>query len=239
MLLINADDWGWEEEVTDRILRCHRQGGIQAASGMTFMEDSERAAGLAQENNLPVGLHLNLTLDFTWRAVPSNLKKRHRAIAGYLNGRKWNQLLYNPFLQKDFDYVFQSQWEEFIRLYGKSPARLDGHHHMHLCMNMLLLNKYPKGIRVRRNFTFDQGEKSWMNRLYRYLIDRWLTPRFHCTDHFFSLKPIDRERIRKILLLSKSKEVELMVHPSADEECSYLLSEDWLDVIHGASDKEC
>ena len=236
MLYVNADDLGWNEEITDRILNCYHQGRIGSASAMTFMRDSERAAGLARENNLPVGLHLNLTLDFTGKVVSPNLRDHHCSVASYLNSRKLNQVLYNPFLHKAFDYVFQSQWEEFVRLYGEQPTRLDGHHHMHLCMNMLFLNKYPKGIRMRRNFTFSSGEKGPINRLYRYLVDRWLTSRFQCTDLFFSLKPIETERIRRIVSLSKSADVELMVHPGVDKEYHYLMSEDWLNLIRGSSD---
>lgn len=231
MLYVNADDLGWNEEVTDRILDCYRKSRISSASAMTFMRDSERAAEFARENNLPVGLHLNLTLDFTGKVVSPNLRDHHCSVAIYLNSRKLNQVLYNPFLHKAFDYVFQSQWEEFVRLYGEQPTRLDGHHHMHLCMNMLFLNKYPKGMKVRRNFTFSSGEKGQVNRLYRSLVDRWLTSRFQCIDYFFSLKPIEPERIKRIVLLSKSADVELMVHPGVDEEFHYLLSEDYLNLM--------
>lgn len=235
MLYVNADDLGLNEEITKRILDCYHQGRIVGASAMTFMRDSERAAELALENNLSVGLHLNLTLNFTAEVVPPNLRDQYRLVAGYLNSRKLNQVLYNPLLQKAFDYVFQAQWEDFVRLYGQQPTRLDGHHHMHLCMNMLFLNKYPKGMRVRRNFTFSSGEKGPINRLYRNLVDRWLTARFHCTDHFFSLKPVEPERIRRIVMLAKSADVELMVHPGVDEEYNYLLSEDWLRLIKCSS----
>ena len=70
MLLINADDFGRTRETSDRIVNCYRQGCIHAASAMTFMKDSERAADLARQNGLPVGLHLNLTLDFTEGQFP-------------------------------------------------------------------------------------------------------------------------------------------------------------------------
>lgn len=235
MLSINGDDLGWTREITDRILACYQKGKIGSASAMTFMKDSERAAELARESGLPVGLHLNLTRAFTGESITIKLREKHRSIAAYLNALKMNQVLYNPFLHKVFDYVFQAQWEEFVRLYGEQPTRLDGHHHMHLCMNMLFLNKYPKGMKVRRSFTFTSGEKGPINRLYRFLVDRWLTSRFQCTDYFFSLKPIEPERIRRIVLLSKSAEVELMVHPGVDKEYQYLLSEDWLRLIKCSS----
>lgn len=198
---------------------------------MTFMKDSERAAELAGQNSLPVGLHLNFTQDFTGENVTANMRSQHKRVAAYLKAHKLNQILYNPMLRKAFGYVFQAQWDEFCRLYGEDPKRLDGHQHMHLCMNMLFSGHFPKGIKIRRNFTFCPGEKGPMNRLYRYLVDYWLKSRFRCTDHFFSFKPINLDKIRRILELSKSSGVELMVHPGVEEEYQFLLSPEWAKLI--------
>jgi chitin disaccharide deacetylase len=227
MLSLNADDLGLNEKVTDRILFCYNQKRIYSASAMVFMQDSDRAANLAKENQLPIGLHINFDQGLTARTMPKKLRDHHRAVAGYLKAKKWNQVIYNPFLRNSFDYVFQSQWDEFWRLYDQEPKRLDGHHHMHLCMNMLFSGKLPIGIRIRRNFTFFPGEKNPVNRLYRYLVDRWLQSRFVCTDYFFSMKPISSEKLKKILLLSKTSDVELMVHPGVNEEYEFLLSPEW------------
>jgi predicted glycoside hydrolase/deacetylase ChbG (UPF0249 family) len=192
---------------------------------MTFMDDSERAADLAQGFGLPVGLHLNLTLDFTGNTVSANLRERHRSVATYLRARKANQILFNPFLCKSFDYVFKAQWDEFGRLYGAEPTRLDGHHHMHLSMNMIFSTRIPNGVNVRRNFTFRPCEKGFINRLYRYLLDIWLARKFRVTNYFFSIVPIETARLNKIIALSKQWNVELMVHPGVEDEYQYLLSD--------------
>jgi len=139
MLFVNADDLGWTNQITDRILNCYRHGLINSASAMAFMQDSERAADLSQQSGLPVGLHLNLTQDLTGQTVTSTLRDYHRSVAAYLNARKVNQILYNPFIHRAFNYVFQAQWDEFCRLYGKEPERLDGSSsyalvHKHACM---------------------------------------------------------------------------------------------------------
>ena len=97
MLFIIADDFGYDEKTTERILNCFSLSRIHATSAMTFMKDSERAAGLSRETKLPVGLHLNLDEEFTADTIPSVLKDRHQEIAHYLNKRKWNQIIYNPF----------------------------------------------------------------------------------------------------------------------------------------------
>ena len=90
MLLVNADDFGMIEEITDRILICYRQRNIHSSSAMTFMADSERAADLAVEMKLPVGLHLNLDENLTGKTVSATLRKHHQTTAAYLNARKAN-----------------------------------------------------------------------------------------------------------------------------------------------------
>lgn len=242
MLTVNADDYGWDKKTTDRILICYSRKSIHSASAMTFMADSERAAGLAKENHLPVGLHLNLDEKITGPQATAKLREHHQATATYLNAGKLSQVLYNPFLRNSFDYVFQAQWDEFCRLYGATPKRLDGHRHMHLCMNMLLSGKIPKGIRVRRNFTFYSGEKNPVNRLYRYLVDRWLQSHFICTDAFFCMTPINRgmtpqEKLQRPLLLAKSSNVEILFHPGIENEYSFLLSPEWAEIISQAKEK--
>ena len=227
MIIITADDYGKTRHATDSILKCLSSKLITSASSMVFMEDSERAAELALQTNLEVGLHLNFTQDFNSGTVTENLRDKHKILATYLKARKFNQILYNPVLGKAFGYVFQAQWDEFSRFYGEEPKRLDGHHHMHLCMNMIASGRYPKGIKIRRNFTFGAGEKDPLNRLYRYLVDRWLISRFQCTDYFFSIVPMEEKRLHRIISLSKSTDVELMVHPGVEEEYLYLLSPQW------------
>jgi predicted glycoside hydrolase/deacetylase ChbG (UPF0249 family) len=231
MLIINADDYGWDKTTTDRILACYDQKRIHCASAMTFMEDSERAADLAKKSGLPVGLHLNLDERFTQQAIPAKLRNHHQATSNYLKVRKWNQILYNPFLINSFDYVFRAQWDEFSRLYGEAPTRLDGHRHMHLCMNMLLSGRIPRGIRIRRNFTFYSGEKNSINRLYRRLLDRWLQSRFICTDAFFCMTPLNREKLPWPISLAKSSDVEILFHPGLDDEFSFLTSAEWATII--------
>jgi len=232
MLIVNADDYGLNVKTTDNILFCFTRKRIHSASAMTFMADSERAADLALEIKLPVGLHLNLDEIFTGPAIPSTLIKHHQKITAYLKARKWNQILYNPFLGNDFDYVFQAQWDEFARIYHEEAQRLDGHRHMHLCMNMLLSGKIPNGIKIRRNFTFYRGEKNPINRLYRHLVDRWLQSHFLCTDSFFSMKPIDSAKLQQLVALSKTSDVEIMVHPGLKNEYLFLLSTEWGNLIY-------
>lgn len=230
MLTVNADDLGLEFKTSNRIISCYNSDRIHSASGMVFMADSERAADLALSNKMPTGLHLNFDQPFTSSNLNPKLIRYQTEIKKFLQ-KKFNQVIYNPFLKEAFEYVFYAQWDEFIRLYGDEPKRIDGHHHMHLCMNMLVSFKYPKKIFIRRNFSFKIWEKNPFNIFYRYLVDRWLNINFQCQDYFFSITPIKKERLEKIILLSKHANVELMVHPGLEKEFKFLMGDKWLRII--------
>src|SRR5262249_24534683 len=144
-------------------------------------------AELALEHSLDAGLHLNFTTRFNRNIKSSKLLECQQRITEFLQTNKYCFILYNPALKEDFHYVFNSQYEEYFRLYQKKPTHIDGHHHMHLCTNVLLQRLIPRGSKVRRNFSLTLGEKSRVNRLYRSLVDGWLQQRYRCTDFFFSI----------------------------------------------------
>jgi chitin disaccharide deacetylase len=226
MLIINADDWGRSVAETDAALGCYKRGRITSVSAMVFMEDSERAAELAKENELDVGLHLNFTDKFTTNQYPQTLGNYHNEIVRFLRGNKYSQLLYNPFLRRDFACSYEAQVEEFARLYREPPSHIDGHHHMHLCANVLLSNTIPAGAKLRRNFSFWPGEKSVLNRTYRWLVDRWLARRYCLPDYFFDLTQcIEEKKLDRVAALAKSSDVELMTHPIVNKEEAYLMSD--------------
>ena len=232
MLIINSDDFGRSVAETDVALRCYVAGRITSVSAMVFMADSERAAELAAANGLEVGLHLNFSEPFTDISCPKRLRDCHNRIVRFLRRNKYAQILYNPSLRREFADSYNAQAEEFERLFGRGPSHIDGHHHMHLCANLLLSNLIPAGIRVRRNFSFWPGEKNWFNRAYRALIDRWLARRYRLTDYFFDLtQSIRDKKMDRVVALAESSNVELMTHPIVELESDYLMSDQFGAVL--------
>ena len=231
-LIINADDWGRTRQTTQCIEDCVIHGTVNAVSAMAFMEDSERAAAIARERGIDSGLHLNLTTGFSSTSCPTSIAESQRQIIRYLAGNRFAKYMYNPFLVRQFRYVVAAQIDEYRRLYGKEPARLDGHHHMHLSLNVLVDGLLPAGAMVRRNFSFSPGEKSFVNRSYRHLVDKKLSKRHRLTDYFFSLPPLEpRERIAKILSLANRSVVELETHPVNLAEYQFLLGQELPELI--------
>lgn len=226
VLIVNADDWGRDAETTDRILDCVLYGSVSSASGMVFMEDSERAALLAREKKVDVGLHLNFTSPFSDRKCPKELAEHQRRLAEFLLRGRYAQLVYHPGLANAFEYVVAAQIDEFRRIYDADPRRIDGHHHMHLCANVLVSGLLPRGIIIRRNFTFQSGEKSIVNRIYRKAIDSMLATRHRIVDYLFSLPPLEPpERIERIFHLARRSAVEVETHPVDPAEYRFLMDE--------------
>jgi chitin disaccharide deacetylase len=225
LLIINADDWGRDYDTTKRILDCVRRGAISSVSAMVFMEDSERAAAIAHEQAIDCGLHLNLTTPFSEPSRSMKLQKHQQTLSRYLRCHRLAQTFFHPGLVRSFEYVVACQLDEFVRLYGDEPKRVDGHHHMHLCSNVLLGGLLPSGIVVRRNFSFQAGEKSFGNVLYRRIVDRLLARKHRLTDYFFSLPPLDPpSRVQKIFQLARKFTVEVETHPVNPREYKFLES---------------
>ena len=95
---------------------------------------------------------------------------------------------------------------------------------MHLCANVLVQRLLPAGSTVRRNFSFQRGEKGMMNRTYRRVLDHWLALRHRITDYFFSLPPLEPMRIQHIAALARGSVVELETHPINKDEYQFLMN---------------
>ena len=222
-LVINADDWGRDQGNTNSILACVEAGAISTVSAMVFMKDSERSAAIARERGIEAGLHLNLTTTFSVPDCPQRLLERQDELARYLLRHRLAQVVFHPGLIRSFEYVVSAQLREFHRLYGEKPKRIDGHHHMHLCANVLWQDLLPCGAVVRRNFSFDRGEKSPWNLIYRNLVDRRLARRHRLVDFFFSLSPMEpRSRLARIFGLAQHSIVEVETHPINPQEFTFL-----------------
>jgi predicted glycoside hydrolase/deacetylase ChbG (UPF0249 family) len=146
----------------------------------------------------------------------------------YLTRSRYAGLIYNPSLRSDFEYVFRAQYEEFARLYGRKPSHIDGHHHQHLCANMVLGGIIPAGEKVRRSFHFWPGEKGLASRAYRRLLNRLVARRHRVADYFFALsQSLGNPRLGRIEALATAYAVEMMTHPAVPKERAFLTSDDY------------
>lgn len=219
-LIINADDWGRDEKTTNRTLSCIEQGVLSSVSAMVFMKDSERAASLARERGIDSGLHLNLDTPFTSPGCSSELLEHQRKLMGFL--RHWfARPIFHPGLKQSFDYLISAQFDEYERLYGERPKRVDGHHHVHLAANVLLSRHLPAGTILRTHFSYQAGEK-FRNRLFRAYTRTAVSGRYRTADCLYALLPIEVERLRHIITAAKRSVVEIETHPVNQVEFEFL-----------------
>src|SRR3954468_2789696 len=109
MLIVNADDWGRSQAETDATLACFQEGRISSTTAMVFMGDSERAAELARKAGIDVGLHFNLSEPFTVSDVPESARAEQARISRFLKFCKYSQVIYNPFLRRQFRRAYRVQ----------------------------------------------------------------------------------------------------------------------------------
>jgi hypothetical protein len=223
-LIVNADDWGRDRETTGAIVDGLRCTAVSAVSAMVFMADSERAAAIAREHAVDAALHLNFTTPFSAPGCPARLLEAQALLARHLTRHRLAQVVFHPRLVQAFAGVVGAQIDEYRRLYGTAPARLDGHHHMHLCVNVLAQRLLPAGTLVRRNVSHAPGERNHVNRLYRRLVDRWLARHHRVVDFFFSLpSPRAPGRLAHILALAREHVVEVETHLVNPDEYRFLV----------------
>jgi predicted glycoside hydrolase/deacetylase ChbG (UPF0249 family) len=221
-LIVNADDWGRSAESTDRTVECISAGSLSSVSAMVFMADSARASHIAKAQGIDAGLHLNLTCPFNASNVSPALACKQHRLFPYLRRHRLSHVIFHPGLANEFEYVVLSQFDEYERLYGRPPERIDGHHHMHLCANVIHAKLLPPGTIVRRNFSFAPGEKFLANLVFRRFVDRRLASRHILTDYFFSLIPLELRRLAKICSLAAHSVVEVETHPLNPPEYAFL-----------------
>lgn len=235
LLIVNADDWGVDQPTTDAAAECCAAGAVTSVSAMVFMADSERAAQLALERALAVGLHINLTTPFTDPAAGQQLQGRQDRLVAHFAGFGWRRWGASPTRSAAIEHSIADQLAEFRRLYGRDPTHFDGHHHIHQSLGVLAARAIPAGSRMRPSFTFGPGEKTWLNRAYRGGLNAILSARFATPRYFFSLRDLHPalggSAVEEKLALSSGSAVEVMTHPAEADERAVLLDRDWLELI--------
>ena len=115
-----ADDYAQSPAINRAILRLVEMGRLDAVSCLTLSPTWKADARnlLAAENGQRVGLHFNLTLPFDQPA------------------RKVSTIMASCLLRKidkaTLLRTFDSQWQSFIRFFGRPPDFIDGHQHVHV-----------------------------------------------------------------------------------------------------------
>jgi predicted glycoside hydrolase/deacetylase ChbG (UPF0249 family) len=232
LLIVNADDLGWNREATDLTLECFGDGLISSTTVLLHMADSRRAAELALESGIPTGLHLNLTDPLDGLEVPGPVRDRHAAACrlfadGHLRMRSWT---YDPRIETVVVDAIRDQLEGFRAAFGRAPTHVDGHNHVQVCPNVVRATPL-RGYKLRNALWAWPSTRTAMGLLRaarrRLTAFNHLTPRY-----FFDIAELESggsigERVDR----SRSSSVEMMCHPGFGHELRTLTSAAWKDAI--------
>ena len=144
-LIINADDFGLTDEISDAIIHVFKIGNLTSTSLMTNMPSSSYAIKLAKENpGLAIGLHFNISEGKSSFGVSSLTDSN-----GFFKDKMrliWN-IFFNRINFKDIKKELYCQYN-YLKKAGISPTHLDSHQHIH--MN-------PKVFKIAADFAKEKG----------------------------------------------------------------------------------
>lgn len=215
-LVVNADDFGIDENRTTAILECFRLGAISRTTAMVNMSYFMTAVEVIKSMGLVdrMGLHLNLT-----EGVPLTARMRECRVfsdgGGCFTGdfhrcgkmRLWLPAGTEVILRDEL----RAQIEKFLAS-GAVLLHIDSHHHVHTDYSVArvllpLLREYGfKSIRKSRNLCVGV---SFPKRIYKALFNRYVTRGMLSTDWFGRFEDFQQ----CLANVRADDSVEVMVHP--------------------------
>jgi predicted glycoside hydrolase/deacetylase ChbG (UPF0249 family) len=224
MLIVNADDMGASPSTTDPVIACFAAGTITSTSAMVWMPDTDRAAALARERDLPVGLHLNFTLPFGADVVPAPVRARQLEVTHLFTAPGARPGDPHPGAAPLIAAAIADQLAQFRAQFGE-PTHIDGHHHIHVARAVLA--QLPRSLPIRPPLHPDSG---------RPFGQRWLIRRFRgpatCLA-FERVHPALGGEGLAVLEPARRQVVEVMVHPTQPAERAALDGPEWRQALDG------
>ncbi|KAF3696258.1 Carbohydrate deacetylase [Channa argus] len=133
MLVVTGDDFGYCPKRNQGIVECFQAGGISNVSLLVNACAAKEAADLAKRNNIPIGLHANLS---EGTPVCQSLQQASTLVNqyGFFHGKMgFRQALERGQLSmKQVELELRAQVRLFRELTGHLPHHMDGHQHVHV-----------------------------------------------------------------------------------------------------------
>lgn len=172
LLIVNADDYGYNPNCTRAITECLRKGRITNTTLMVTMPDCEAAVAAAREGGFldRIGLHINIyggkSLTEPIRHCPDFFGADGAFNHAFCQGvrRCWS-----PLTRRDASALFEevsAQMERYISL-GLPIRHFDSHHHSHMAMRVL-----PTFCRAASVYSFQSIRRSMNVMHYKSLKSR-------------------------------------------------------------------
>ena len=215
-IIINADDYGLNNEVNRAIVDLLKSGGIQRTTLMVNTPAAKEACEMAKDNNLlpHVGLHINLT---DGNPLTEDIKNTRFCQFGAFNLEEVEsrtRLHISSLEKRAVAKEVQAQFEKFKELTGHYPKHVDSHRHVHnylpfLFVIMRIAKKCQvESMRIGINL-YDQKEASFAKKVYKFVLNTIIKRNFKHTDYMGAyLEYVD------YFDAPQDKTCEVMVHPT-------------------------
>lgn len=131
-LIVNADDFGFSQEVNEGVVEAHRAGVVTDASLLVRAPHAGHALGLARAAALPVGLHIDLVTPYAQACHPEFGPHGH--LARELYNREFNRQIGGVLSCEELLKIraeIRNQIKEFTAMAGRLPSHLDYHFGLH------------------------------------------------------------------------------------------------------------
>lgn len=229
-IIINADDYGYNDTVTDGIYEAFMQDLITDTTILANGYSFKRAVQYIHNNKefaKRIGVHLNLTQG---SPISENIKKNKKFVTdnrfnGFFLNKRRCILLLSKRDKEDIYEELSAQIEKILNE-GIEITHVDSHHHMHIKPNVLKIiisvcKKYGiTKIRIHKNMQSTTKMKNLYYKILNYYIRK---NGFISTNYFCALKhyhPIENSMI------------EIMVHPELNDS-NVIIDRDRTEFIDG------
>lgn len=219
-LIVNSDDFGISEGVSQGILEAHRTGIVTSTTTMINMPYAESAIKQAQDSvpNLGIGLHLTLSFGQPVsppETIPSLVTDDGQFVSTY----EAVMTKMANFTRDDLTRELNAQFERFRAIAGCLPTHLDSHHgvtYFHAeAFDIMLQLAQTHNLPIRWAKDVPQGDKKPLYQNLRTSLAKHGTPRKtdHFADFIFGFASHPRaEHLKTGLRNIKEGYTELMVH---------------------------
>ncbi len=158
-IIVNADDFGRDEEANRAILECFQRGYINQTTLMVNMPYAKKAVALAREAGFAdkIGLHLNLTQGMPLTESIKRFSEMCDVDGNFRVNRVGCNGKVSPLLLEAIAEEVEAQVKRYIS-FGLPLMHCDGHHHCHnrLGLYRMILPILKKmGFKsIRNRYTF-------------------------------------------------------------------------------------
>jgi hypothetical protein len=152
-LIVNADDFGFSQQINQGVCEAHENGIVTDASLLVRSPYAPQAIEMANQINLPVGLHIDFVTPYSASSRKELGPNGH--LTQELFNREFNDQVTSLFSCEELLLIqdeIKSQIEDFIAIAGHSPSHLDYHFGLHFLLDVMFIyltvaNQYHLPVR--------------------------------------------------------------------------------------------